>query len=116
MKKLRDDGGDPKSMIVLMAVMAGLTVANLYYNQPLLEMISQGLGISHVMANLITVATQVGYAMGLLFIIPSGDLYSRRRIILCSMLTAALMSLVIALSQSLYIVWGASLLLDAAHH
>ena len=82
-----------------MAVLAGVTVANLYYNQPLLEMISSDLGISHITANLITVITQVGYAFGLFFIIPSGDLYSRRRIISVCMTMAAVMSLITLIPQ-----------------
>ena len=97
-----------------MAVLAGVTVANLYYNQPLLEMISSNLGISHITANLITVITQVGYAFGLFFIIPSGDLYSRRRIISVCMTMAAVMSLIIGLASNIYIIWGASLLLGAS--
>ena len=97
-----------------MAVLAGVTVANLYYNQPLLEMISSDLGISHITANLITVITQVGYAFGLFFIIPSGDLYSRRRVISVCMTMAAVMSLIIGLASNIYIIWGASLLLGAS--
>ncbi len=48
-----------------MAVIAGLTVANCYYNQPLLEMIRHDIGVSQHEANLITVVTQTGYALGL---------------------------------------------------
>ena len=114
MIELKENMGIPRSIVIAMAVLAGVTVANLYYNQPLLEMISSNLGISHITANLITVITQVGYAFGLFFIIPSGDLYSRRRIISVCMTMAAVMSLIIGLASNIYIIWGASLLLGAS--
>lgn len=114
MRQLKENGGIPRSTILLMAVVAGITVANLYYNQPLLEKISEQLHIGHTAANLITVITQAGYAVGLLLIIPSGDLYSRRRIVLCSMLMAAAMSAVMGLSSDIRMLWGASLLLGAS--
>ena len=96
-----------------MAVISGLTVANCYYNQPLLEMIRHDLGISQHSANLITVATQIGYALGLCFLIPMGDLYSRRRIIVTNMTVAAIMAIIIALAHNVWLLWGASLFLGA---
>ena len=94
-------------------MMAGLTVANLYYNQPLLEMIRCDLQTTSSLANLIAVITQVGYALGLLFIVPTGDLFSRRKIIVVCMVIAALMTTTIGLSDNIYIIWAASLLMGA---
>ncbi len=111
---LKDNSGIPRSMLLLMATMAGFTVANCYYNQPLLELISGDLHISHAQANLITVVTQIGYALGLFFIIPMGDLFSRRRIIIVNMLTAAVMALTISIAQSVWIIWFASLAIGAS--
>lgn len=101
------------SILTAMAVIAGFTVANCYYNQPLLELIRADLHVSEAQANLITVITQIGYALGLFFIIPMGDLYSRRRIIMVNMLVAALMAVVIATAGYIAVVWGASLLIGA---
>lgn len=98
-------------MMILMAVLAGFTVANLYYSQPLLEMIRHDLHTTEVGANLITVITQVGYALGLLFVIPAADLYSRRRIIIVCMTGAALMAALTAIATDLHIIWMASLFL-----
>lgn len=98
-------------MMILMAVLAGFTVANLYYSQPLLEMIRHDLHTTEVGANLITVITQVGYALGLLFVIPAADLYSRRRIIIVCMTGAALMAALTAIVTDLHIIWMASLFL-----
>ena len=113
MKQLKGNEGIERSLLLTMAVIAGLTVANCYYNQPLLEMIRHDLGVSQHEANLITVVTQIGYALGLCFLIPMGDLYSRRRIIVVNMSVAAVMATVIAFANRICIVWGASLLLGA---
>lgn len=113
MKQLKENKGIERSLLLTMAVIAGLTVANCYYNQPLLEMIRHDMGVSQHEANLITVVTQIGYALGLCFLIPMGDLYSRRRIIVINMSVAAVMAVFIASSQRVWIVWGASLLLGA---
>ena len=113
MKQLRENEGIERSLLLTMAVIAGLTVANCYYNQPLLEMIRHDMGVSQHEANLITVVTQIGYALGLCFLIPMGDLYSRRRIIVINMSVAAVMAVFIAFSQRVWIVWGAALLLGA---
>lgn len=113
MKQLKENEGIERSLLLTMAVIAGLTVANCYYNQPLLEMIRHDMGVSQYEANLITVVTQIGYALGLCFLIPMGDLYSRRRIIVINMSVAAVMAVFIAFSQRVWIVWGASLLLGA---
>ena len=88
MKQLKENEGIERSLLLAMAVIAGLTVANCYYNQPLLEMIRHDIGVSQHEANLITVVTQIGYALGLCFLIPMGDLYSRRRIIICLLYTS----------------------------
>lgn len=111
---LKENGGIPRGMLLMMATMAGVTVANCYYNQPLLELISGELRVSHANANLITVVTQIGYALGLCLIIPMGDLFSRRRIIIVNMLTTTLMTALIAVATNVYVIWGASLLLGAS--
>lgn len=113
MLHLEPHKGIPTHIIVLMAAMAGLTVANLYYNQPLLEMMRSELGTTASLANLITVITQIGYALGLCFIVPTGDLFSRRRIIVVCMVIAALMTVAIAMASNIYTIWGASLVMGA---
>ena len=71
---LSPHNGIPRHILLMMAIMAGFTVANLYYNQPLLDMICRETGITQVEANLITVVTQIGYALGLLFVVPLADM------------------------------------------
>ena len=113
MKQLKENEGIGRGLLLSMAIIAGLTVANCYYSQPLLEMIRHDLGVSQHAANLITVVTQIGYALGLCFLIPMGDLYSRRRIIVVNMTVAGAMAVVIATAHDVWVVWGASLLLGA---
>ena len=113
MIQLKENQGIPASILLMMAIIAGLTVANCYYNQPLLELIRHDLGVNEQKANLITVITQIGYALGLCFLIPMGDLYSRKRIITINMTVAALMGLVIAAAGNIWLIWLASLLLGA---
>lgn len=111
--KLEPNQGIPRHIILLMSAMAGLTVANLYYVQPLLEMIRTDIGTDDALANMIAVVTQVGYALGLLLIVPTGDLISRRKIIVVCMTMAALMTLTIAHTSHIYTIWVASLIMGA---
>lgn len=113
MIKLKENNGIPRHILIMMAAIAGFSVANLYYNQPLLELIRKEIDSTEVEANLITVISQIGYAVGLLFIIPMGDLYNRRRIIIVCMITAAVMDSVIGFAPFMSVIWSASLLLGA---
>ena len=111
MIQLEENKGIPRSILIMMSVVAGLTVANLYYNQPLLEEMKASLGANEVETNLITVITQAGYAAGLLFVVPLADMLSRRKIIMTNMATAVLMALVIACTADIKVVWAASFIL-----
>ncbi|MCK8499904.1 MULTISPECIES: MFS transporter [Myxococcus] len=68
-------------LVWLMAAASGATAANLYYNQPLLGDIGRDLGASGGMLGLVPTLTQVGYAAGMLLIVPLGDSLERRRVI-----------------------------------
>lgn len=92
---LKPNQGIPSPMMWMLAIMAGVSVANLYYCQPLLNMIREQLSLTEFQVNLVPVFTQVGYALGLLLIIPMGDLYNRRKTVLmsCSALIISLLSI-----------------------
>ena len=108
-QKLIENQGIPGYLLLILAIISGLAVANLYYNQPLLNDICRDLRVSEFTANLITMVTQIGYALGLLFIIPLGDLYSRRRIIVINFSLLSISMLSIALSESIWFVLASSL-------
>jgi predicted MFS family arabinose efflux permease len=87
-----------KGMTFLLAASCGLIAANLYYAQPLVGPISAELGLSRSAAGLIVTLTQIGYGLGLLLIVPLGDLFENRRLILCVMGVGALALLAAAFS------------------
>jgi predicted MFS family arabinose efflux permease len=84
-----DLASEPKpmssAMTFLLAAACGLIAANLYYAQPLIGPISTSLGLSPGAAGLIVTLTQIGYGLGLLFIVPLGDLFENRKLILSVM-------------------------------
>lgn len=69
------------SLLYLMAITAGLVVANIYYSQPLLSLIANWFKVSEIEVSNVPLFAQVGYAFGLLFMIPLGDKYSTKKII-----------------------------------
>jgi predicted MFS family arabinose efflux permease len=70
--------GVSRGLVRLMAVTCAVTVANLYYAQPLLHSIGGSLHVGQGSASLLVTAGQLGYAAGLLFIVPAGDIMRRR--------------------------------------
>jgi len=80
-------------LVRLMAVTCAVTVANLYYAQPLLQSIGSSLHVSQGTASLLVTAGQLGYAVGLLLIVPAGDI-TRRRPLLTGLLAVCAVTLV----------------------
>ncbi|MHB8252266.1 MAG: MFS transporter [Acidiferrobacter sp.] len=77
----RDIGTLSPRLIGFLAFMAGATVANLYYSQPLLAQIARSFHLSPSGAGMVVVVTQIGYALGLILIVPLGDGHERKRLI-----------------------------------
>ena len=96
-------------MVRLLAMSAGLIVANLYYAQTLVGPISAATGLSPEAAGLIVTLTQVGYALGLLFIVPLGDLLENRRLVFTALLATAAALVAAAFSTSAWVFLAASL-------
>jgi predicted MFS family arabinose efflux permease len=69
-----------RGLIFLFAVAAGLSVANVYYAQPLLDMIARDFGINRAAIGMVVTATQVGCGLALVFLVPLGDIVDRRRL------------------------------------
>lgn len=86
-------------LTMVMAAACGIAAANLYYAQPLIAPISTALGLSEAAAGLIVTMTQVGYGIGLLFIVPLGDLVENRTLI-CSVILLGAASLLAAAVSS----------------
>src|SRR5208337_215047 len=75
----------PAWLSLLIALACGLIVANIYYAQPLVGPISASIGLSPQAAGLIVTMTQIGYGVGLLFVVPLGDLFENRLLVLASL-------------------------------
>ena len=82
-------------LTILLAATAGLGAANLYYAQPMLGLLQAEFGAHGAAVAQVSTAAQLGYTLGILFLVPLGDLFDRRRVILA--LTGALiLSLLLA--------------------
>jgi predicted MFS family arabinose efflux permease len=80
----------PTWLPTLFAIACGLIVANLYYGQPLVGPIAAELGLSPAAAGLLVTLTQIGYGLGLLFIVPLGDILENRKLVLALLICCAL--------------------------
>lgn len=78
-----------RRLVWLMAAASGLIVANLYYIQPLLAAVARGFGVPEGQAGAVATLGQLGYALGLLLIVPLGDRLDRRRLIVVTLLAVA---------------------------
>ncbi len=95
--------GLSSTLIVLMSVATGLAVASNYYAQPLLATIANAFSLSINQAGFIVTAAQLGYAAGLLLLVPLGDMFERRGLIVSMTLLAAGGMLITAASQTLWV-------------
>jgi predicted MFS family arabinose efflux permease len=109
--QLNYTGGISRTVIWLMTIISGLVVANIYYNQPLLSLISEDLQVSEAAAGKISVLTQLGYAAGLLLIVPLGDKLFRKKLILVDLLLVFLSLVWITFANELWMLYIASLLI-----
>jgi predicted MFS family arabinose efflux permease len=78
-----------RSLVLLLATACGLSVANTYYVQPLLDAIASDLHAGHAATGLLVTVGQLGYAAGLVLLVPLGDLAHRRRLVTAALLVAA---------------------------
>ncbi|WP_030690156.1 MFS transporter [Streptomyces globisporus] len=82
----------PRVNVLLLAVAGAVTVANIYFPQPLLAAVARGLDVSERTAGLISSAAQIGYALGILLLVPLADSARLRRLtsVLLALTSAAL--------------------------
>ncbi|UQA90551.1 MFS transporter [Streptomyces halobius] len=83
-----------------MAIACGLAVAGNYFAQPLVDAIRTDLGLGPTLAALVVTAAQAGYAVGLVFLVPLGDLLERRKLAVSLTALSALLLAVTAVSQN----------------
>ncbi|MBM7566385.1 MFS transporter [Paenibacillus sacheonensis] len=100
-------------MMLLLAAACGLIVANLYYSQTLIGPISDSIGLPSGAAGLIVTLTQIGYVIGLLFIVPLSDMLENRRLIVVSLAVVVLALIGAAFSTGSATFLTASLLIGS---
>lgn len=89
-----------RAVMLLFAVASGLAVANAYFAHPMLDVMADDLGLSRAHAGLIVGATQVGYGLGLILLVPIGDLVDRRRLVIAQSLLSVMALIVIGFASS----------------
>jgi len=112
----RTDGegrGMSGGLVVLFAVACGLAVANLYYAQPILENIARTFGAGTATAGLVVTLSQIGYAIGLAFLVPLGDMLVRRRLIPIVVVVTAVAMAVSAFSPTIGVLVAVALIVGA---
>lgn len=78
-----------KVLVLVMAIASGITVANIYYIQPLLVKIADGFHVTQVSVGFVAMLTQIGYALGMLIILPLADIREKRLLIIIMLFCSA---------------------------
>jgi predicted MFS family arabinose efflux permease len=79
-----------RGLTLLFAVAGGTAVANVYFAQPLLVTLGRDLSISTATVGAVVTLTQIGYGLGLFFLVPLGDLLDKRRLVVAQLLLLAM--------------------------
>ncbi|KGM26617.1 MULTISPECIES: MFS transporter [Photorhabdus] len=90
------------ALVALMAIATGLVVASNYYAQPLLDTIALQFNLTANEAGFIVTTAQLSYAVGLIFLVPLGDIFERRGLIVSMTILAAVGLLITATSQNIW--------------
>lgn len=96
-------------LILVMAITCGLTVANLYYIQPLLADMAKTFHMTQLSIGFAAMLTQIGYAIGMIFILPLGDIKERRNLIIIVLLCSIISLMSMFFSSNIYMLIISSL-------
>lgn len=92
----------PRGKILMMAVIAGAVITNIYCTQPILPLIQSGLGVDLAAVNLVAGAALLGFATGLALLLPLGDRFDRRTLVLGQIALAFVCALAAALAPGIW--------------
>ena len=95
------------AIVLLFAVACGLSVANIYSAQPLLDTMAQDLGITPAAIGIVVTLTQVGLAFGLMLIVPLGDLWDRRKLIVGQIMLSSVALVVVGTAPNAVVLFCA---------
>jgi predicted MFS family arabinose efflux permease len=93
--------------VLLLAVVCGAAVANIYYAQPLLPVVARAFSVGEGQAGLLVTASQIGYALALAFLVPVGDVLERRRLVSVLLLVTGVLLVGAAAAPSLGVLLAA---------
>lgn len=100
-----------RRLVALFAVTTGVAVANIYYVQPLIDVVARAFDVSDSAAGLLVAVSQLGYLVGLAFVVPLGDQLERRRLITSMLALAAVAAAVCAAAPAFAVLAGGLVLL-----
>lgn len=104
-EKLAENTSLSRGMVMLMAFTTGIAVASNYYAQPLLHSIADYFQLSYASAGVIVTLAQLSYALGLVLLVPLGDLFEQRRLIITMLLLSTSGLLLSALSMNIWMLF-----------
>ncbi|MCQ8781487.1 MFS transporter [Mangrovibrevibacter kandeliae] len=109
-RRLAEEGGGISAgLTVLVAFSCGALAANLYYAQPLVALIGESLGLPRAAESAIVTFTQIGYCLGLVLLVPLGDVLENRRLIIVTMIANVAALIGLTFVPSVAILFGAML-------
>jgi len=94
--------------IIMMAVIAGAVITNIYCTQPILPLIKAGFGVDLALVDLVAAAALLGFATGLALLLPLGDRFDRRKLVLGQIVFACVFGIAAAISPSIWALIAAS--------
>lgn len=90
LSNMKEQSSISRAVTLLFAAVCGISVANIYFAQPLLDQLSEAFGINHSTIGIVITITQIFYGLGLLLLVPLGDLLNQRRLIIGQMLLSTM--------------------------
>jgi predicted MFS family arabinose efflux permease len=96
----------PASLTLLFSITCALAVANVYFAQPLLDAMAVSVGVAPGLIGFVVTMTQVGYGLGLLLLVPLGDLVNRKRLVLTQILLSAVALAAVGAAQTWLVLLG----------
>ena len=91
------------TLIIVMSIACGLTVANLYYIQPLLADIAKTFHVNQLSIGYASMLTQIGYAIGMILVLPLGDIKEKRNLIVLMLLFSIISLMSMFFSANIYV-------------
>jgi predicted MFS family arabinose efflux permease len=109
-----ESGPVTRSLNLLFAVASVLAVANVYFAQPLLESMAHDLNVAESTIGIVVTVTQLGYALGLMFIVPLGDLVDRRRLVVSQLIISSIALVVVSRAPTIAVLLSGMVVIGLA--